>query len=97
MSEARLEAVADDRWSLAGDLDFASVPKVWPDLQQALRNGGRVTLSLAQTQRVNSAALVLLLEALAVARDRDCALRLIDLPEGLIDLARMSQCEHLLA
>ena len=97
MSEARLDAVGDDRWSLAGDLDFASVPAVWSDLEKALRGSARVTLSLSGAQRANSAGLALLIEALDVARRNGCELRLVDVPADLMDLARMSQCEHLLA
>ena len=96
MSGARLNNAGDDRWSLAGDLDFNSVPLVWPILEKALRDSGRMTLSLAETGHSNSAALVLLLEALDVARRSDCDLRLIDVPADLMDIARISQCEHLI-
>ena len=97
MSEARLSALGDDRWLLAGDLDFTSVPLVWPALEGALRTGGRVTLSLAETEHANSAGLVLLLEALDVARRNACELQLTNVPDDLMDLARMSQCEHLIS
>ena len=97
MSQARLNATSDDRWSLSGDLDFNSVPVVWRELEKALHAGNRMTLSLAETQHANSAGLVLLIEALDVARRNGCELRLTDVPADLMDLARMSQCEHLLA
>ena len=97
MSQAYLTATGDDRWSLAGDLDFNSVPEVWRELEKALHAGNRMTLSLAETQHANSAGLVLLIEALDVARRNGCELRLTDVPADLMDLARMSQCEHLLA
>ena len=97
MTQAHLNATGDDCWSLAGDLDFTSVPIVWRKLEKALHAGGRMTLSLAETRRANSAGLVLLIEALDVARRNGCELRLADVPADLMDLARMSQCEHLLA
>jgi len=72
------------------------VPDVWPALEQALCKGPGVTLSLAGVERSNSAALAMLVEARDVARRRGCALRLVDVPRELLDLASMSQCEDLL-
>lgn len=97
MSEARLTQAADGRWVLGGQLDFSSVPEVWPTLEQQLRQGRPVTLSLRDVERANSAGLVLLIEALDVARRVDCTLSLVDIPEELIHLARMSSCDDLIA
>lgn len=97
MSAASLNASGDGRWELAGALDFASVPQVWPALEKLLRAGGKLTLSLAGVGHANSAGLVLLVEARDLAGRGDCRLRLVDVPAELLDLARMSGCAELIA
>jgi phospholipid transport system transporter-binding protein len=82
---------------LGGVLDFSSVPQTWPALEKLLRSGGQLTLSLADIRRANSAGLVMLVEARDRARRNNCRLQLVDLPSGLLDLARMSGCEELVA
>ena len=96
MTAATLTVVSEGRGELAGDLDFSSVPEVWPALQRLLTSDDALTLSLAQVGRANSAGLVMLMEALDLARTRRARLRLSDIPEKLLDLARMSGCEGLL-
>lgn len=96
MNLATLTDTGNGRWQLAGELDFASVPAVWQPLKQALREQATLILTLKGVKRANSAGLVMLLEALDVARVADCRLQLADVPEELLDLARMSNCEALL-
>ena len=96
MGEATLTAAGEDRWQLSGVLDFTSVPDIWPGLRRLLKGPGPLVLSLDQVQRANSAGLVLLLEARDQADRNGCRLELENLPEDLLDLARMSQCEPLL-
>ena len=96
MSTASLSASDETHWQLAGDLDFASVPELWPSLQRLLVADASLTLSLAGVTHANSAGLVMLLEAVDRARQTGCMLRLSDVPEELLDLARMSNCEAVL-
>ena len=96
MSDADLSAAGEGRWELAGALDFSSVPTVWPALEELLRSGGQLTLSLAGVNHSNSAGLVLLVEARDIARRVNCQLRLVDIPGELLDLARISSCEELI-
>ena len=96
MSTARLSASGGTHWQLAGDLNFSSVPQLWPSLQRLLTADHSVTLSLAGVTHANSAGLVVLLEAVDRARQTGCTLHLSDVPEELLDLARMSNCEAVL-
>ena len=96
MTAATLTVVAEGQGELAGDLDFSSVPEIWPAVQKLLASNDTLTLSLAQVGRANSAGLVMLMEALDLARTRRARLQLSDIPEELVDLARMSGCEGLL-
>jgi phospholipid transport system transporter-binding protein len=96
MTAVRLEPAGEGRWLLAGDLDFATVPQAWNLLRPLLDRPGAVTLSLQKVQRANSAALGLLLEGLAQARNSGCELRLEALPQGLRDLAQVSNIDALI-
>ena len=95
MSQAALQ-VEGNRLTLSGTLDFASVPELWPQLQQQLAGGSDIELSLAGVSSSNSAALALLLEALDEAGKRGVKLRIADLPQGLSDLANLSNALELL-
>ena len=96
MTEVSLSEAGDGRWALSGDLDFTTVPQVWPALEQILGRGQPVRLSLDRVGHTNSAGLVMLIEALDVARRAGSALSLVDIPAELRDLARMSSCEELI-
>jgi len=95
VNEAGLERGADGRVRLSGDLDFTTVPVIWPELESLLRDGSAIELSLAGVDHTNSAALAMLIEALAVAKRNGGRLVLADIPAELLDLARMSSCEEL--
>ena len=97
MSDASLTQSGDSGWKLAGVLDFASVPTLWPVLEEVLQAGGGVTLSLSDVRHANSAGLVMLLEARDLAYREGCRLRLVDVPGELLDLARMSGCDGLIS
>ena len=96
MTATTLTVGGEGRGELAGDLDFSSVPDIWPALQKFLASGDALTLSLAHVGRANSAGLVMLMEALDLARAKSGRLQLSDVPEELLDLARMSGCDELL-
>lgn len=96
MTEAALSRAGKAAWRVEGALDFATVPRLWPQVAALLQPGARVKLSLAGVRRTNSAGLVMLVEALDRARRADCRLSFADLPEEMLALARMSRCESLL-
>jgi phospholipid transport system transporter-binding protein len=84
---------------VGGVLDFDTVPKIWPALDALLKETGdsHLTLSLAGVSQANSAGLVMLLEARDLARQLNCRLDLVHVPQDLHDLAGVSQCEALIA
>ena len=96
MGGASLQAGQDGHASLSGVLDFASVPDVWPALSRLIGQQARLEVSLADVASSNSAALALLLEALQHARSSGCDLRFTRLPQGLTDLADLSNVLELL-
>ena len=70
MTATTLTVAAEGQGALAGDLDFSSVPQIWPAVQRFLASGDALTLSLADVGRANSAGLVMLSEA-GAARVRE--------------------------
>ncbi len=97
MSGATLKVADDSRCEVTGDLDFSSVPDIWPLLAERIGAGGELTVSLAGVDRANSAGLVMLVEARDRARDSACKLNLVDIPSALRDLAAMSGCDAIIA
>lgn len=96
MTGASLSGDGTPSLRLDGALDYASVPGVWDQLAPLVERRHELTLSLAGIERVNSAGLALLIEALDHARRHGCRLRFSDLPDDLLALARMTHCESLL-
>ncbi|MGD8958128.1 MAG: STAS domain-containing protein [Chromatiaceae bacterium] len=96
---ASLTPADGGRWVVGGVLDFETVPKIWPALDALLEetSDGQLTLSLAGVNQANSAGLVMLLEARDRARQLNCRLDLVHVPQELHDLASVSQCEALIA
>ncbi len=84
------------RSQLSGVLDFSTVPGVWPLLARRIRQSKRLTVSLAGVEKANSAALALLLEGLELARNSGCALEYSDMPQELLELARVSNVETII-
>jgi phospholipid transport system transporter-binding protein len=96
MGGASLHAEHEGRAGIAGALDFATVPDVWPELARMIGSQPQLEVSLADVASSNSAALALLLEALQHARASGCDLRFTGLPQGLADLAGLSNVLELL-
>ena len=97
MAGAHFELLADtSQASLQGSLDHSTVPKLWPQLRKAIRQGSHLSVSLQQVDAVNSAALALLLEAKAFAQKTGKSLTFTDLPASLQNLAHMSNAQDLL-
>lgn len=96
MGEARLQSDGAGSAGLYGKLDFQSVPVLWPELVRLIEDRQNLALSLAGVSSANSAGLALLLEAIELARRNGAQLRIVDLPGGLQDLARLSNVQDLL-
>ena len=84
------------RSQLSGVLNFTTVPGVWPLLARRIRQSKRLVVSLAGVEKANSAALALLLEGLELARHSGCALEYSDMPQELLELARVSNVETII-
>lgn len=97
MLGARLEIAADGaRANLQGSLNCVTVPDLWPQLQSAIQQQDNLKISLQQVESLNSAAVVLLLEARQLATQSAKNLTFTDIPASLENLARMSNVQDLL-
>ena len=94
---ATLQRGRDGRWRLGGKLDFASVAALQPRLGEALQHGDALDIDLSGVTRTNSAGLALLLQWQEDAARRGVALRILHPPKSLIELARLSNLEQVLA
>jgi phospholipid transport system transporter-binding protein len=83
-------------WALAGELSFASVPGLLDKSQRELDFSTDLHLNLSGIEHADSAGLALLLEWLDLSRKAGGTLSLSQLPEALLDIARVSNVETLL-
>jgi len=81
---------------LSGELGFASAPGLLRDMRPLLAPGDVLVLDLQGVTRTDSAGLALLLQWIEDGRHRGFSLRYRHLPESLINIARFSNCLHLL-
>ena len=77
-------------------LDFDTVPRLWPSLAARIESSPALEVSLKGVTHANSAALALLLEGLELAARKGCRLQYLDLPEALLELARVSNVDSFL-
>ncbi|MFZ1539148.1 MAG: STAS domain-containing protein [Chromatiaceae bacterium] len=100
MSQAQLlyqgQSHGLSRYSLAGVLDFQTVPSLLRDGNRMLAGEGPLDLDLVEVHEANSAGLALLLEWIDLAGRRGRPLRLYNLPESLVDLADLANLGPLL-
>lgn len=83
-------------WVLEGELSFASVPELLGQGLKEFNFSSTVHLDLGGIKHADSAGLALLLEWMDIARRSGGSLSLSQLPESLLDIARMSNVEGLL-
>ena len=83
-------------YRVTGDLDFESVPDVLDQSRRFLDRCDDASIDLAAVSRVDSAALALVIEWLAMAREKNNGLRILHPPEKLRALAKISEIDSLL-
>lgn len=79
-----------------GELGFATAVDAHAQLQRCLGAGARVDIDCRDLERIDSAGLAVLLDVVALARERNVSLQYLNLPSGVLRLARISGVEALL-
>jgi phospholipid transport system transporter-binding protein len=91
-----LTATGSGQYRLTGDLDFASVVPLVLEGERVFAASPRVRIDLQGVGQANSAGLALLLEWVEQAKRRDRHLELVNLPESLARIARITNLAGLL-
>ena len=86
----RLEAQADGRYRLAGDLGFGAAADVLQRGREAFAGQSAVRVDLTEVSDTDSAGLAVILQWVREARREGRDLRFAHLPKRLADLARIS-------
>ncbi|MEO7773939.1 MAG: STAS domain-containing protein [Steroidobacteraceae bacterium] len=93
---AHLRREAEDRFTLTGEITFATVPQLSEYGSELLQGSGERHLNLAGVERTDSAGLALLVDWLARAREAGISLHYQSMPKKLRSLAQISEVDELL-
>jgi phospholipid transport system transporter-binding protein len=96
MGKATIERVDHGLLRVYGDLDFHSVPGLYAGSRDLFSSGPDLKVDLGGVEKADSAGLVLLLEWLSEARERETGLAFVNIPESLLEIARVSNLYPLL-
>ena len=92
---ARLEA-APGGWRVVGEMNIAAVPVLLSQAQNLLDFEGDLEIDLGDVAHADSAGLALLLEWVDLSLSRGGDIRFRRIPEGLMNIARVSNVAELL-
>ena len=81
---------------LSGTLDFDTAARAQAELSRLIARESEFTIDLGGVERSNSAGLALLVECLAEAARHGHRVRFAGIPEGLGQLAKVSEVDALL-
>lgn len=96
MAMASIEAQADGRAVLAGELQLGTVAALLDQGARLIAADRATVIDLAAVTAGDSAGLALLIEWLSIARGQGRPLRYEHVPAQLLQLARLSEVEELL-
>jgi phospholipid transport system transporter-binding protein len=97
MSTAKLESLDNGKYSVSGELSFATVTGLLAQSRSLFAGDSSVELDLSGVTHADSAGLSLLIEWLRQARLQGRQLRYVALPAQLQALASISDVDGLLA
>lgn len=96
VNAARLDAVGNGAWTLAGALTFDTVAELWRRGLDDSSGAAAVTLDLAGVERTDSAGLALIVGWMRAARRRGMELRLRNIPAQMLAIAATTRLDALL-
>ncbi|MDC5838531.1 STAS domain-containing protein [Vibrio europaeus] len=97
MTEAKWQMNQDSQYSLMGDLNRDTVPKLWLSLQALQLSAEQVEFSLENVTRIDSAGMVMLIHLIENAKKQNCHIMLSFVPEQLRTLFQLSNVDDLIA
>ena len=91
MSRAKIIASAAGCYAVGGELDMSSVPQLWRDSGKFFNtNETSLVFDLKAVTRSDSAGLALLIEWVAMAKNKNIAICFRNLPEQMWEIAKVS-------
>jgi len=93
---ASLTKIADQRYTLSGELSFESVPALSSSILPILQEHAALDISLDQVVRSDSAGVAMLVEWLRLAKKQNKSLRFLDIPEQMLSIVRVSGLDSIL-
>ncbi len=95
--DAAFQVLQDGRCSVVGPLDFGTVTRLLPLGAAAVGAGRAAVIDLKGVADSDSSGLALLIEWLSIAKSAGRPLRYENMPGQLLQLARLSEVDGLLA
>jgi phospholipid transport system transporter-binding protein len=96
MSQASIQVGENGRLEIHGDLNFDSVPVLWPSCRARISERDQLDIDLSQVVRSDSAGLALLVECLRQARQVGKTVRFFNIPAQMLAIARVSSLDQVL-
>ena len=97
MSLPTLTKVADNEFSVSGELNMQTVPAISRMANSQLNDiSGEVSIDLSGVSRADSAGLALLIDWLRIAKRQQYAIHFRNLPEQLRQIATVSELHDIL-
>ena len=97
MSDSRIHTEDNGTVHLGGDLNFASTPGLYRELESRFTGGGSVlNIDLAGIKHADSSGLALLLEWQAMAHRFNRSLHITNAPASLLSLAKLCEADKLM-
>lgn len=96
-SQADLDIDSSGQIHINGVLDYDSVPEIWAKYRPQMAGLPVWEIDLSGIERTNSAGLALLITWLREARLQEKPVRLLNIPEQMLQIARVSDLEEVLS
>jgi phospholipid transport system transporter-binding protein len=97
MNDSSIQTGDDGTVHLGGELDFASTPGMYRELESRFTGSGSIlNIDLAGINHADSSGLALLLEWQAMTQKLDGQLHITNAPENLLRLAKLCEADKLM-
>ncbi len=94
--DIRVERMENNHYLLTGILSFDTVSQLEDDIETLTKQGMEIVLDLSGILRVDSAGIVVLLEWMKHARKSGKQVFFTNIPQQLLDIARVSDLDGIL-
>ena len=97
MNQPSLEKINDQQYILSGELTMQNVSKMSRDTAPLIKTmSGDIYIDLSKIERADSAGLALLIDWLRIAKRRNFRLHFEQLPEQLMQIAKVCELHSVL-